>query len=78
MVMRKGGVVDMDSERTFSGSETCGTEGAEDAIIYSSGMAAIVGVLMSRLNQVMRSFSLISVIIVAESSMPSIFQDLEW
>jgi len=26
-------------------------EGAEDAIIYSSGMAAIVGVLMSRLNQ---------------------------
>ena len=26
-------------------------EGAEDAIIYSSGMAAIVGVLMTRLNQ---------------------------
>lgn len=26
-------------------------EGAEDAIVYSSGMAAIVGVLMSRLNQ---------------------------
>ena len=47
--------------------------GAEDAIIYSSGMAAIVGVLMSRLNQVMRSFSLISGIIVAES-LPSIFQ----